>query len=54
MAASLSLAVREMAVAGIVANDPRASDREIRRQLATRLYGEEIAQRLFGSRADGG
>jgi hypothetical protein len=52
MAASLSLAVREMAVAGIRAKDPELSERGVQRELAARLYGEDVAARLFGARPD--
>jgi hypothetical protein len=48
MAASLSLSVREMAVAGIRARHPDASERDVQRALAARLYGKEVAERLFG------
>lgn len=52
IAASLSLAVREMAVAGIRATKPELSEQGMQRALAARLYGEEVAERLFGARPD--
>ncbi len=48
VAASLSRATREVAIAGIRARHPRATPREIQYHLARRLYGREIAERLFG------
>jgi methionine aminopeptidase len=51
IAMSLSRAIRRLAVAGIKAAHPNASSREVEAQLAARLYGAEIAKRLFGHRA---
>lgn len=48
-AAKLSDAVRELAVAGIRARHPEACEAEVRVRLAVRLYGREIAERLFAS-----
>lgn len=44
----LSLAVREMALAGIRARHPEAGEDELRVRLTVRLYGREAAARLFG------
>ena len=51
IAMSLSRAVRTMAIAGIRAANPNASARKITVYLAARLYGEEVAKRLFGHSA---
>jgi hypothetical protein len=48
IALSLSRAVRDLAVAGIRAAHPEATQREVDARLAERLYGPEIARRLFG------
>jgi hypothetical protein len=47
-AAALTQAVRELAVVGIRQRHPGASDDEVRRRLAVRLYGRDVAERLFG------
>ncbi|HEY2730789.1 MAG TPA: hypothetical protein VGK52_12685 [Polyangia bacterium] len=47
-AVALTLAVRELAVAGIKQRHPRATRKEIRARLAVRLYGRTIAARLYG------
>ena len=51
-AMSLSRAVRELAVAGIRASHPDASQRQVAAHLAARLYGVEAATRLFGAVLD--
>ncbi len=43
----LSLAVRELALAGIRSRHPDASEHELRVRLAARLYGVACARRLF-------
>jgi hypothetical protein len=48
-AADLTQAVRWMAEAGIRQRFPRADETEVRVRLAERLYGRQVAQRLFGS-----
>jgi len=48
IAMSLNRAVRTLALAGIRAAHPHASPREVDRLLAARLYGEDVANRLFG------
>ena len=54
-AAGLSSAVRQLAEAAIRTNDPDAPAHVIRARLARRLYGYEIASRLFpGVELDGG
>ena len=47
--ASLTRATRELALAGIKAAhaDRTLSPRELRRELGRRLYGDEVARRLF-------
>ena len=47
-ALSLSRMVRELAVAGIAERFPDASPDELRVRLAVRLYGAELARRVFG------
>ncbi|MBK6693875.1 MAG: hypothetical protein IPG50_16960 [Myxococcales bacterium] len=47
-AVALTTMVRELAVAGIKARHPAASDAEVRVRLTVRLYGRAVAQRLFG------
>lgn len=54
-AAGLSSAVRQLAEAAIRTNDPNAPVHVVRARLARRLYGYEIAARLFpGVELDGG
>lgn len=48
----LSMAVRELALAGIRERHPEASEQEVRVRLAVRLYGREAATRLFGAVPD--
>ena len=48
----LSSAVRELAVAGIRARHPEASEHELRVRLTVRLYGRSQARRLFGDVPD--
>jgi hypothetical protein len=50
IAMSLGRCVRELALAGIRADNPNASARDIETELAVRLYGSEVARRLFGPR----
>lgn len=45
---ALIAAVRELAIAGIRARHPDASPQEVRKRLTVRLYGREVAARLFG------
>ena len=45
----LNRAVRELALAGIRERYPAASDAELRVRLTVRLYGRDVAQRLFAS-----
>ena len=45
---SLTRAVRELAMAGLRERHPGASEEELRVRLAVRLYGREVAERLFG------
>ncbi len=47
-AAALTRAVRQMAVVGIRLHYPQADEQEVRVRLADRIYGREIARRLFG------
>jgi hypothetical protein len=46
-AAGLTSAVRELAEAAIRTDDPKAPAHVVRARLARRLYGREIAARLF-------
>lgn len=48
----LSLGVRELALAGIRESHPEATEDELRVRLTVRLYGREVAQRLFGTVPD--
>jgi hypothetical protein len=55
IAAGLSSAVRQLAEAAIRADDPEASASVVRARLARRLYGREVAARLFpGIKLDAG
>jgi DNA-binding HxlR family transcriptional regulator len=45
----LSRAVRELALAGIRERYPTATEPELRVRLTVRLYGRDVAQRLFES-----
>ena len=45
---ALSAAARELAVAGIRVRHPDASAEEISVRLTVRLYGRDVARRLFG------
>jgi hypothetical protein len=45
----LSRATRELALAGIRERHPSAGELELRVRLTVRLYGRDVAQRLFGS-----
>ncbi len=47
-AADLTQAVRWMAEVGIRQRFPQADETEVRVRLAERLYGREVALRLFG------
>lgn len=47
-AADLTQTVRWMAEAGIRQRFPQADETEVRVRLAERLYGREVARRLFG------
>jgi hypothetical protein len=51
IAMSLTRAVRTVAVAGIRAAHPNASAGEVDARLVARLYGPEIARRIFGTAA---
>lgn len=48
-AGALTRAVRQMAEAGIRQRHPQADETEVRVRLAVRLYGPEVAARLFGA-----
>lgn len=45
---SLTRMVRDLALAGIRAAHPHATEQELRVRLTARLYGRPVAQRLFG------
>jgi hypothetical protein len=51
-AVSLGSAVRALAVAGIRERHPNADEEELRVRLTVRLYGKDIARRLFGNIPD--
>ena len=51
-ACSLSKSVRLLSLAGLRHDHPRASEDELRRRLVVRLYGRELAQRVYGSIPD--
>jgi hypothetical protein len=51
-AMKLSLAVRQLALAGIRQMFPDADEQELRVRLTVRLYGREAAVRLFGQVPD--
>jgi hypothetical protein len=51
-AMKLSLAVRQLALAGIRQMFPNADEQELRVRLTVRLYGREAAVRLFGQVPD--
>lgn len=50
-AALLTQATRWMAEAGIRQRFPHADETEVRVRLAERIYGREVARRLFGEHA---
>jgi hypothetical protein len=50
-AAELTQAARWMAEAGIRLQFPNADEAEVRVRLTERLYGREVARRLFGAHA---
>lgn len=47
-AMALTKMTRELAMAGLRSRHPEASAEELRIRLAVRLYGREVARRLFG------
>jgi hypothetical protein len=48
-AMALSNAVRQMAMAGLRARHPAATEDELRVRYVVRVYGRAAAERLFGS-----
>ncbi len=44
----LTQTVRKLALAGLRERHPEASEFELRTRLTVRLYGREVAERLFG------
>jgi DNA-binding HxlR family transcriptional regulator len=48
-AGMLTQAVRQLAEAGIRQSFPQADPTEVKVRLTVRLYGREVARRLFGS-----
>jgi hypothetical protein len=52
IAVALSMAVRELAEAGIRLRHPNADDAEVRLRLAVRLYGREAVSRVLGPLPD--
>jgi hypothetical protein len=51
-AIALSRAVRELAEAGIRRRHPTASDDEVQRRLAVRLYGRAVVEPVLGPLPD--
>jgi hypothetical protein len=51
-AVSLGSAVRTLALAGIRERHPNADENELRVRLTVRLYGRDVALRLFGDVPD--
>ncbi len=49
----LTGAMRELAMAGIREQFPRASPHELQARLTVRLYGSKVAERLFGRVPEG-
>lgn len=47
--AELNASVRMLAMSGLRARHPHASERELRRRLASLLLGEELARKVYGS-----
>lgn len=52
MLAQLNAAARALALAGLRAQYPQASEAELRRRLAGLLLGEELARRVYGDLSD--
>jgi hypothetical protein len=50
IASRLSASVRRLAVVGIKRDFPEYSERQVRRELCVRLYGADVAHRLFEGR----
>ena len=48
-AGTLTQAVRQLAVMGIRQRYPEGDEQEVKVRLAERLYGREVARRLFGN-----
>lgn len=48
IAMSLSRAVRQLAMAGLVERHPDATEEELRVRLAVRMWGRDAATRCFG------
>lgn len=48
MVAQLNRAARLLAMSGLRSHYPQASEAELRFRLASLLYGEEIAQKVYG------
>ncbi len=49
-ALALTLATRELAIAGIKQRHPQADASEIRHRLAALLYGDDVADRIFAAK----
>ena len=52
IAVAISMAVRQLAEAGIRLRHPKADAAEVRARLAVRLYGREVVGRVLGSLPD--
>ena len=52
MLAELNAAARMLALSGLRQRYPHASEAELRRRLASLLYGEELARKVYGEMKD--
>ena len=52
MLAQLNLSARRLALAGLRARYPQASEAELRRRLAALLLGEDLAREVYGDLPD--
>lgn len=48
MASALTSVVRELSLAGIRRDSPNLTQRQLQAKLAERMYGRDVAVRLFG------
>ena len=52
MLAQLNVSARRLALAGLRARYPQASEAELRRRLAALLLGEDLARKVYGDSPD--